>query len=143
MAQPWAVVKDELLQELKAVGQADKAVLFAAQNILSSMKVRIFKDGQNADGQTFTPAPSTKKRKKGRFGDSNKLIFTETRELQNSLVAIPIPKGAGIAAEGSRGDLTNKELGDILDDDFGIFSLNKSEERQLDQSIQDFLNKIF
>lgn len=143
-AKTWEATRKELLDELNQVSNPEKAILAGAVQIAGDIKRRVFEKGESVTGKTYKPSPKTVESKKGRFGTISKLIFTETRELQNSIVAIPLKGGAGIAAQGSREDkLTNKELADILDEDFDLFDLNKDEDKIMDQAIDEFINNIF
>ena len=122
---------------------------FVTSNLHTLSLDRIFTKGLNGDNQpigNYTPFTIKKKKEKSRF-TSTSVNLQDSGKLRNSYVFTCTDKECKLGfIEISRGDgETNTSIKKKLEEQYGdnLFSLTQGENREIDNLIGDFMDKIF
>lgn len=119
----------------------------AASQAFTDSNKRIFVDGIKSNGSPIGQyAESTKKRKRKKFGNVSKINLRDTETLVKSYLFEERSKTKFVLgfADVSRKGIRNSELWDILEENYGdIGALTESESKNVDQVIDDGIDKLF
>jgi hypothetical protein len=147
MAKTPQEISSEILKEINLIeSEQDKLLSLISQNVLTLQKQRIFEDGQNTNGGTFTYKKKTieNKKKKGRF-QGNKVVYKNTEVLFKSYSRSKISGGwaIGLLDINREDGSENIDVLEHLEDKYGdISNLNEKELNAVDIIIDDYLDKI-
>jgi len=142
-------VSKEIMNDLERLGKNSQLSRFVASNLHTLTLDRIFTQGKSGSGSSigsYASGTIKKKKKEGRF-TSNKVNLRNTEQLVGSYI-FNCSNGVcelGFAAISRNDKTTNTEVKKSLERQYGddLFNLTSQEEKEVDNLIEDYLDKVF